>query len=469
MVALAQDEFELLNAELGELRLPYVPHDPHPKQEWFLLQDALEVFFGGAAGPGKSWGLLMAATQHVETTGYHALLLRPNLTEFKQQGGLIEVSHEWFGSNDADAPHWNGSDLQWTFPSRATVKFGYLANMADLSHYKGGGIAFVGFDELTSFPDERLYTSMFRMLRRAKDTLPAGLPLRMRSASNPGDVGHHWVKNRFVDPLTREDDAVYIPAKMADNPSLDVQEYLKSLAHMHPVDRQRLIDGDWDVLEEGNKFKRHDFKIVPVSEIAPAVKQLRYWDLAGTEPHASNASPDYTVGLLYEVDEQGFFTIRDVTMGQWNDDEVERTVRQTAEEDGRAVDVHIEQDPGQAGKAQLKNYQRRVLQGFSCYAGQTKINGRNAAKEVRARPAAAAVGNKLVRIAQDCKNVRPFLDQVTMFPNGAHDDCVDAFSGAHNTITGRASGTIRTSVPRRRLPTPEEAAAARDRLGGGGR
>src|SRR3954469_985057 len=144
---------EELQDELGTLRLPrkYVPVEPHAKQEWFLRCPEFEVFFGGAAGPGKSWALLMAALQYVDVADYHALLFRPTLTEFEQQGGLIELSHKWLGPTDAA---WNGTKREWRFPSRASVRFGYLRTQAHLSHYPGGGVSFLGFDELTLFTEQ---------------------------------------------------------------------------------------------------------------------------------------------------------------------------------------------------------------------------------------------------------------------------------------------------------------------------
>lgn len=447
-----EDRLAPLYDLLGPLRLPraYVPIDPTAKQEWFLRRDELEVFFGGAAGPGKSWGLLMAALQYVDVLGYHALLLRPTLNEFEQAGGLIEHSHDWLDTTDA---WWNGTKRTWSFPSGATLRFGYLANTGDLRQYKGPSYAFCGFDELTSFP-ENLYRGMFRILRRAKGTLE-GVPIRMRSASNPGDIGHAWVKAAFIEAATRKKGAVFVPASIHDNPHMDYDEYLRSLAHMDPIDRQRLIDGDWDVTEEGGKFKRGDIRIVEPTEIGRAVASVRYWDLAGSEPSPAYPDPDYTVGLLYEVDAHGTFTVRHIVRGRWQDDKVEQTVRQTAAEDGRAVPVYIEKDPGQAGKAQLSNYKRRVLQGFACHDGLTKIAGKSAAKEVRARPVAAAVGNGLVQIAADCPNLRECLDELSIFPNGTHDDIVDALSGAHNAITSRATGPARVSAPRGRLPGVE--------------
>lgn len=458
-VELEDAAWAALEDEIGPLRLPtaYCPIEPTLKQEWFLRRDEPEAFFGGAAGPGKSWGLLMAALQYVDIGEYHALLLRPTLGEFEKPGGLIQVAEDWLAPTKA---YWNGTKRTWTFPSGASIGFGYLATAGDVKQYKGPSYSFCGFDELTSFP-ENLYRAMFRVLRQAKGSLDF-VPLRMRSASNPGDIGHHWVKARFITKETRNKDAVFVPATIHDNPHLDYDAYLQTLAHLSPIDRQRLIDGDWDVTEEGGKFKRGDFKIVEPGDVGRAVRACRYWDLAGSEPNAAYPDPDWTVGLRYEVDAEGTFTVRHIVRGRWNDNVVEKTVRQTAEEDTRAIPVYIEKDPGQAGKAQLSNYKRRVLQGFACHEGLTKMDGKSAAKEVRARPVAAAVANGLVQIVSTCPNLLEFLDEVSIFPNGLKDDIVDAFSGAHNVVAGRGTGQpARTSVPRARIPGVDARTAAR--------
>lgn len=451
--ALATDPLSELIAEIGPLRLPriYVPIDPTAKQEFFLRRNEMEVFFGGSAGPGKSWGLLMAASQYVDVQDYHALLLRPTLTEFEQQGGLIELSHKWFGRTGA---HWNGTKREWKFPSSATIRFGYLRTLSDLSHYPGGGVSFLGFDELTLFT-EQLYLGMFRLLRQPTSGPLENVPLRVRSASNPGNIGHAFVKGRFIDPKTREPGSVFVPAGIGDNPHLDYETYVNTvLVHMHPIDRERLINGDWDVMEEGGKFRRHDFILIDEADCPPAREIIRYWDLAGTEPSDANKDPDYTVGLLLSRDTDDMFTIRDVNMFRENDDKVEQMIRAQAEEDGNAVPVYIEQDPGQAGKAQIRHYMRTVLDGFACHAGSTRIKGKPAAKVVRAGPVAAAVGNHLVRLVRG-RNFREVLGQCSMFPHeGSHDDIVDALSGAHNSLTS-SPGKIRmrSGVARKRIPT----------------
>lgn len=444
MTAVADETYyETLGAELGPLRLPgaYCPIEPTPVQDWFLRQMATEVFFGGAAGPGKSWGLLMSALQFVDYKTYHAVLLRPTLGEFEQPGGLIEVAHDWLGQTDA---WWHGGRREWRFPSGATLRFGYLRNVQNLKQFKGPSYSFVGFDELTSFA-EQLYRGVFRVLRQARGELD-DVPLRMRAASNPGDVGHDWVKTRFVDPFSRADRVVFVPATIHDNPHLDYDTYVReSLGHMHPVDQQRLIDGDWDVTEAGGTFSRRDFNIVGPGDPDPPVASVRYWDFAATEPSPSNHDPDYTVGLLLEVSETGRFTVRSIVRGRWTSEKVEAIVRETANLDGPGIPIFVEQEPGSSGKIVLSHYKRKVLAGFACHAGLTK--GQD--KEVRARPVAAAVANGLVDVVRSAGKIVEFLDETERFPRGGHDDQVDALSGAHTALTRvpATTGQASTAMP----------------------
>jgi predicted phage terminase large subunit-like protein len=411
----------------------------------------------------------MAALQYVDVPGYNAVILRTVLQDHRKPRALIPTSHEWLGGTDA---YWNGSIPGWTFPSGATLSFGYLRNAADLAHWKGPAYAFVGFDELTEFPED-VYLGINRVLRDAPEMAPGvRVPIRKRSASNPGGPGHGWVKTRLIDPRTRQPGAVFIRATIHDNPKPGFyEEYLPTLAHLSPLDRKRLIDGDWDVMEEGGKFRREAFTIVDDAApyVASAVKAIRYWDLAGTEPSPSNTDPDWTVGVLLVADRQGMFTILDVVRGRWNDADVEKIVRATAELDRQRIEhvpvnVFVEQDPGQAGKAQVNHYKRNVLAGFPCHAGSTRIRGVNAAKLTRAATPAAAVANGLYRIAvfpptntaHESSGLADFLDEVSIFPNGDHDDCVDALSGAHNHLTTKVTdvtqNVVRTSRPRARIP-----------------
>jgi len=227
--------------------IPFCPHEPTERQGAFLERKELEVFFGGAAGGGKSVALLMAALQHVDQPGYAALILRKDLPRLGLPGGLIPRSHEWLAGSDAK---WNQSRRQWQFPSDkgppATITFGYLARPLDKFRYASSEFQYIAFDELTDFQEDD-YLFLFSRLRRAKSL---DVPLRIRSASNPGGVGHLWVKQRFVESSTEtSNNRAYIPSRIADNPHLDEAEYRQTLMHLPTVVRERLMNGDWSIQE----------------------------------------------------------------------------------------------------------------------------------------------------------------------------------------------------------------------------
>ena len=213
----------------------YIPHAPHPKQAEFLALDCLEALYGGAAGGGKSDALLMAALQYVHVPGYSAILFRRTYTDLSLPGAIMDRSHEWLSGTDAK---WNDRDKTWIFPSGATLTFGYLDGPRDHIRYQGAEFQFVGFDELTQFL-ERQYAYLFSRLRRVRNV---NAPLRMRAASNPGDIGHEWVKRRFIDA---PEERSFVPATLEDNPSLNIDEYEASLAQLDPVTRQQLRWGKW--------------------------------------------------------------------------------------------------------------------------------------------------------------------------------------------------------------------------------
>jgi hypothetical protein len=248
-------------AELLKIQLsPYIPHAPHPTQHAFLwLDHVLEVFFGGSAGGGKSDALLMAALQYVHVPGYNAILFRKTFADLNLPGSLIPRAKEWLQGTDAT---WNENDSRFTFPSGATLSFGYMRNDEDRMRYRSAEFTFVGFDELTTF-SKLQYTYMFSRLRKPKDLSDKNplskVPIRMRAASNPGDRGHLWVKNRFVEPMGQRADEpkdprqrIFIPSKLEDNPSVDAEAYTLALQELDEATQAQLIHGDWDAREPGD-------------------------------------------------------------------------------------------------------------------------------------------------------------------------------------------------------------------------
>jgi hypothetical protein len=266
---------------------------PHPgPQAQFIKSRAHEVLYGGAAGGGKSEALLIGALRFINYPGYRALLLRRTYPELEGKGsGLIPRSRELL----SDSARYDEHRQLWTFQSGATLGFGHLEHPHSVHMYQSAQFAYIGFDELTTF----LESQYVYMLSRVRSV--AGVPPRVRAASNPGGIGHLWVRRRFVEPLAPGEirwfkratagdahhlrpergagrpvrgagegsgevqtepftpDAMarqFIPARVYDNPTLLAKDpgYINRLKALDPVDRKRLLDGDWYVANSGTVY-----------------------------------------------------------------------------------------------------------------------------------------------------------------------------------------------------------------------
>lgn len=409
-----------------------MPHKPSPLQEQFLALDGPEAFYGGAAGGGKTDALLMAALQYARVPGYNAILFRKTYSDLGLPGALMDRAKEWL----IGKVPWSEQDKRFTFPgSRATLGFGYLETADDKYRYQSAEYQFVGFDEVTEF-DQKSYLYLFSRLRSNIST--DAVPLRMRCASNPIGMGFDWVKQRFVDP--GHIDRPFIPAKLTDNPFIDQKSYIESLMNLDPVTRAKLLEGDWVVAEEGLMFKTEWFKIV--DSFPQEGHFCRHWDLAATEPKKGK-DPDWTVGALL-CHHRGITYIVDVARFKSNPYQVEQAISLTAEMDGRDVTVSIEEEQGASGKSLMDHYRRNVLNGYIVRAVRPGSTERlkygidnyvraSGSKVARAMPWASAAGAGNVMLVKGTWN-KPFLDEIMQFPQGAHDDQVDAVSGAYGFL-----------------------------------
>lgn len=252
-------------------------YDPFPRQLQFHESRAKYRLFGGAAGPGKTNALLWEAiAQARSVAGCDTLLLRRTFPEL--ESSLLaqfrrDVPRDWYISyNDAKhAVTWNNG---------STTRFGYCRNENDVYQYQGAEFLFIGIDELTHFTLEqwqfltsrnrcavRKYTSGANL---GKDVFPC-----MAGATNPGNVGHAWVKALWVDkvpPAGYERSEQYDPAdyefiraRIDDNPIYaNDKNYLKSLGALPEKLRKAFLEGDWDVFA-GQYFdlfdiERHTFR-----------------------------------------------------------------------------------------------------------------------------------------------------------------------------------------------------------------
>ena len=460
---------------------PYIPHKPHPPQSVFLLTEGKEAFYGGAAGGGKSDALLMAALQYVDVPGYSALIIRRNFRDLTLPGAIMDRAKTWL--RPTDAKELKGG-AEWVFPSGAKLNFGYVFHHRDVEGYQGAEFQFIAMDELTYW-EERTYSFLFSRLRkpdflcrycdtplsrvgrstvfthrviegrepttcerpdvdwdriaRSPDGLAlADVPIRMRSASNPGGRGHGWVKERFVDPETRTPGTVFVPARLIDNPNLDAEDYAASMEHMGSVDRERLLRGDWDIVEESMMFKRHWFTVM--DEAPVDIRWCRYWDLAATKVKRTGDDPDWTAGALLGLTPEGTWVLGDIARVRESPLEVERLIAGCAATDPDGVMIRME-ETGAGDKHTVDHYTRKVLTGLD-FKGDRPMGS----KPVRARPVSSAVEAGNFAIVRGRWN-KAFLDEAELFPEGEHDDQIDAVSGAFKCLTAelKAKGKVRTS------------------------
>lgn len=401
----------------------YIHHFPDiPQQAKFLSLNCKEALYGGAAGGGKSDALLMAALQYVDVPGYAAILFRKTYQDLSLPGGLIPRSHEWLAGTDAK---WDNTTKSWRFPSGASLSFGYMDSQLDHYRYQGSEFQFIGWDELTQFTEAK-YQYMYSRLR---STVSINVPFRVRGATNPGGVGHNWVKRRFIDQKSKEPGAVFIPAKVYDNPHIKITEYVNSLNYLDPVTRERYLNGDWVIAEAGQMFRREWYGD-PVEVVPQNLLKVVAWDLAATE-FEEGKDPDYTAGCVMGRDAAGIYYILNMIRVRRTPADVESIIRQTAVINGHETDYWMEQEPGSSGVNTIDRYKRVVLRGW--YFRGEKTTGK---KADRARPFSSMVQSGNVRLVNG-PWINDFLDEGDAFPAGNHDDQIDACSLAFAKLSRR--------------------------------
>jgi predicted phage terminase large subunit-like protein len=398
------------------------------------LDFRLEAMYGGAAGGGKSSALLMGALQFVDVPNYAALILRRTYQDLNMPGALMDRARTWFGPTQAV---WSEKRHAWRFPSGAILQFGYLEHEKQKFRYQSSEFQYIAFDELTQFTESQ-YRYLFTRLRRPSgqsDGNPLSrVPLRMRSGSNPGGAGHEWVRRRFMresKPQRR-----FVPAKLADNPHVDQEEYTRSLMELDPVTRRQMLDGDWGARPQGGYFEREwvHGRILERPPSANIIRRVRYWDLASTESDPLKGNdPDWTAGCLMSLDGTGRLAIEHMTRFRKAPGEVERRVRQQAEEDPDGTEVWFEQEPGSSGKSLISYYRRHVL--------PTKVvraDAKSGSKEARAAPLSSRLSSGDVWLVDGDWHTA-WMDEFEAFPDASHDDMVDSASGAFHVLFGRAT------------------------------
>ena len=269
--------------------------DVSARQLAFIEADAFEVLFGGAAGGGKSYGQLIDALLYaLKYPGSKQLILRRTYPDLERS---LILEHLKFYPRALY--RYSATSHRGTFANGSVLEFGYCDMEKDVYRYQGAEYDVIRFDELTHFT-ESMYIYLISRVRGAND-----FPKAVKSSTNPGGVGHAWVKDRFID-IGKADiihtlstgTRLFLPSKIMDNKFLMDRdpEYLTRLENLDETNRRALRDGDWDIFE-GQYFAEFDRDIHVCRPHGIPAHWRRYVTL--------DYGMDMLAALWVAVDEQG--------------------------------------------------------------------------------------------------------------------------------------------------------------------
>jgi predicted phage terminase large subunit-like protein len=450
-------------------------------QEVFASTSADIAIYGGAAFGGKTMALIMEPMRHISRRGFSATIFRRTYPEIFAPGGLWDTA-EMIYPGLGGVPKYSSGEWHW--PQHGTrIKFAHLQHEKDKFSWMSSQLPLIELDELTHFSEGQFwYLSSRNRLSRPM----GGLRPYMRAGCNPDN--NSWVaaliewwidqdtgfaipersgvvrwfvrvngEMRWAD--TRKELAEYgmpksftfVASKIFDNKIGMATDpgYLANLQALPAYERAQLLDGNWKVARtNGVRFKRHWFKVIDAEQLPIMERIVRYWDRAATEISPTNKDPDRTAGCQWGRGVDGYYYVMDMALDTLTPGGVKRLIRETANQDrGNYPDaeVWLEEDPGQAGKAERADYAD-----FLAEYGP-RFNRPTGSKWVRSGPFSAAAESGRVRVVRAPWN-KKFFDELESFSDPddllpgeeeGHDDQVDAGSGGFSVIAVRSDPRVR--------------------------
>lgn len=464
---------DVVDMEYPPIQIPDNGRNERPKgvlapqagpQTAFMCSKADIVIYGGAAGGGKTYALLLEGLRHKDVKGFGGVIFRHNYNQITAEGGLWDASHKIYdsvpGMSSGKTPK-----LHWNYPSGGRLNFAHISCNEDLSSWQGTEICYLGFDELTHFNKKQF----IYMLSRNRST--CGIRPYVRATCNPdadswvADFISWWIDQDTGYPIpsrsgqirymvtlndtfyfadTAEElvetygvnvqdckSVTFIASRLEDNKVLMEADpgYMANLKALLEVERERLLMGNWKIKPAAGMF----FKRSQVSFIDELpddiVTWARGWDLAATSED-EKGDPAYTASVLIGKRRHGTYVVADVTNQRLSAAEVRKHILNTCKVDKmkyKRVVERLPQDPGQAGKAQRDSF-IKMLAGFV-----VKMFPESGSKETRAEPMATQWQNGNFEILTAEWNEK-YLSQLESFPESKFKDMVDAGSSAFAEI-----------------------------------
>jgi hypothetical protein len=343
---------------------------PHQgPQEEFCARGDFEVLFGGAAGPGKTDCLIIDPTRDVWHERFHGLILRRTFPQLQE---IIDRCFTYYPLLGGD---YRATEHRWYFPSGAKITLGHMQHENDKYNYQGKEYQYVGFDELTQFTQ----TQYLYLFSRCRSSV-SGLDPHIRSTTNPGGIGHNWVKKRFIDvakPMETYVDPdtglsrAFVPATVYDNPTLmqNDPEYIRRLEALPEIEKLRLLHGIWDAFE-GQVFTELSQRVhgsdISSQDIPPEWERLMVFDWGYGRPWCA---------LWFAVDYEGVLWLYREHYGM-RDNDPNLGVRQTNQQICRTIhQIEMGQCQDNPGPRERGKVRMRIADP-ACWS-PTKIKGSN--------------------------------------------------------------------------------------------
>lgn len=482
-----QDEYETAledAAEEGsapaEVEVPRIENGPQSGPQYQFLESLADIaIYGGSAGSGKTFALLLEPMRHVQHNDqFSAVIFRRTTTEIRNPGGLWDESMNLYGTLENAKP--SQTVLEWHFDQGGKVKFAHLEYDSTVMDWHSAQVPLICYDELTTFTRYQF----FYMLSRNRSM--CGIKPYIRATCNPDAASWvaefiaWWIDQKTGLPIPERsgvlryfvragerlvwadsaeeltngthpdlplfDDngapitylplsVTFIGATIYNNRKLLQKDptYLAKLQALDPVERARLLGGNWKIRPAaGLLFKRQWCEVV--DECPPLIAVKRGWDLAATEP-TPTTDPDYTASTKIGKCVDGRFIVLHYVEDRLSPQKVEKMIKNIASADGVACEINLPQDPGQAGKSQAV-YHVNALAGFT-----VRHSPETGDKVTRFSPFSAQAEKQNVLVLRGPWNER-FFEVLEGFPDMPHDDGPDATSRAFNAFFGANSGLI---------------------------